>query len=149
MKLILVEDVDRIGSMGDIVNVKRGYARNFLFPRNLAIEMTDGNLKVLEDKKRKRGQQLIKEKASAEELAKRISGISCTISMTAGEEDKLFGSVTAEHIAKAFSSQDISVDKKQVHIAEPIKKLGVYQVEIKLHPEITVRTKVWVVRKNH
>ncbi len=80
-------------------------------------------------------------------MAERISSISCTIPMAAGEEDKLFGSVTAEHIAKALSSEGINVDKKQIHIPEPIKKLGVYPVEIKLHPEVTTKTKVWVVKQ--
>ena len=147
MKAILIEDVDKLGKMGDIVDIKQGYARNFLFPRNLAIEVTDRNLKVLEDKKRKRERQLKKEKIHMEELAGRISSVSCTIPMAAGEEDKLFGSVTTEHIAKAFSSEGINVDKKQIHIPEPIKKLGVYPVEIKLHPEVTTQTKVWVVKK--
>ncbi len=147
MKAILIEDIDKLGKMGDIVDIKQGYARNFLFPRNLAIEVTDRNLKVLEDKKRKREQQLKKGKIEIEELAGRISSISCTIPMAAGEEDKLFGSVTAEHIAKAFSSEGIDLDKKQIHIPEPIKKLGVYPVEIKLHPEVTTQTKVWVVKK--
>ena len=147
MKAILIEDIDKLGKMGDIVDIKQGYARNFLFPRNLAIEVTDRNLKALEDKKRKREQQLKKGKIEIEELAKRISSISCTIPMAAGEEDKLFGSVTAEHIAKAFSSEGINVDKKQIHIPEPIKKLGVYPVEIKLQPEVTTQTKVWVVKK--
>ncbi len=147
MKAILIEDIDKLGKMGDIVDIKQGYARNFLFPRNLAIEVTDRNLKALEDKKRKRERQLKKEKIHMEELARRISSVSCTIPMAAGEEDKLFGSVTAEHIAKAFSSEGINVDKKQIHILEPIKKLGVYPVEIKLHPEVTTQTKVWVVKK--
>jgi large subunit ribosomal protein L9 len=147
MKLLLIEDVDKLGKMGDLIDVKRGYARNFLFPRNLAIEITDRNLKELEDKKRKREQQLKKKKIHMEELAERISSISCTIPMAAGEEDKLFGSVTAEHIAKAFSSEGIDMDKKQIHIPEPIKKLGVYPVEIKLHPEVTTQARVWVVKK--
>ena len=147
MKIILLDDVEKLGKLGDVVEVKKGYARNFLFPRNLAIEAADKNLRVLEAKKRKREQQLAKEKAEAEVLANKISSISCTIPMAAGEEDKLFGSVTTENIAEAFHAEGVEVDKKQIHIIEPIRKLGVYQIDVRLHPEITATTKVWVVKK--
>jgi large subunit ribosomal protein L9 len=147
MRVILVEDVNKLGKLGDVVDVKRGFARNFLFPRKLAIEATDNNLRLLEQKKRKREQQLAREKQEMEELARRITGISCTIPMMAGDEDKLFGSVTAEHIAEAFFAEGIKIDKRHIYLPEPIRKLGVYQVEIKLHPEITTSAKVWVVKK--
>ena len=147
MKVILIEDVGKLGKLGDTVNVKRGYARNFLFPRKLAIEATDKNMKFLEERKKKREHELIKVKSEMEELANRISSVSCTIPMPAGGEDKLFGSVTAEHIAEAFSQEGINIDKKQIHLTEQIRKLGVYQVEIKLHPEVTASAKVWVVKK--
>lgn len=147
MKVILIDDIDALGKLGDVVDVKRGYARNFLFPRNLAMQANDKNLKLLEQKKKIREQQLAKEKSEIEKLAERIAGMSCTIPVAAGEEEKLFGSVTAEHIAEAFVSEGININKKQIHLAGPIHKLGVYQVEIKLHPEITTSTKVWVVRK--
>ena len=147
MKVILMDDVKKLGKLGDIVNVKRGYARNFLFPRNLAIEAGGKNLKILEEKKKKRELDIAKEKRNAEELAKKITGFSCTVPVTAGEEDKLFGSVTAEHIAEAFIAEGLNIDKKQIQLAEPIRKLGIYQIEIKLRPEVTVSTKVWVVKK--
>ena len=147
MKIILLEDVDKLGKLGDVVEVKKGYARNFLFPRDLAVEAIDKNLKILEAKKKKREQALIKQKSEMEELAKRISNMSCTISMAIGEEDKLYGSVTTEDIAEAFRAEGISVDKKQIYFTEPIRKLGVYQIELKLHPEVTAKTKVWVVKK--
>ena len=147
MKVILLDDIEKVGKLGDVIEVKRGYARNFLFPRNLAIEALDKNLKVLEARKRKREQKLASEKAEAEELAKKIGGMSCTIPVAAGEEDKLFGSVTTEHIAEFFNNEGIAIDKKQVHIEEPIKKLGVYPITIKVHPEVTATTKVWVVKK--
>lgn len=147
MKVILIEDIDKLGKLGDVVEVKKGYARNFLFPRNLAIEAGDRSLKVLEEKKKKRAEQLAKEKTEVEELAKRIGNISCTIPMAAGEDDKLFGSVTTEHIREAFLSEGIKIDKRQIHLTEPIKKLGVYQIEIKLPPEIVAATRIWVVRK--
>jgi len=147
MKVILLDDIKKLGNLGDVVNVKRGYARNYLFPKNLAIEALDKNLKVLEARKRRKAEQLAKERAELEELAKRIEAASCTVAVTAGEEDRLFGAVTTEDITAAFRQENINIDKKQVLIGENIKKLGVYQVEIKLHPEITVSTKVWVVRK--
>jgi len=147
MKIILLDDINKLGKLGDIVDVKKGYARNFLFPRSLAIKASDKNLKVLEEKKKRRKQELLKEKRDVEELAQRISNISCTIPMAAGEEDKLFGSVTAEHIREAFLSEGINVDKRHIHLTEPIRRLGVYQVEIKLHPELTTTARVWVVKK--
>lgn len=147
MKVILLDDVEKLGNIGDVVDVKRGYARNFLFPRNLAIEALDKNVKVLEARKRKRERQITKKKQEMEDLGKKIASVSCTIPMTAGEEDKLFGSVTTELIADAFAAEGINIDKKQIHLAEPIRKLGIYQMEIKLHPEVTASTKVWVVRK--
>ena len=147
MELILIEDVAKLGKLGDVVNVKKGYARNFLLPRQLAIEATDKNLKFLEERKKKRQKEAAKTKLGMEELGKKISSVSCTIPMAAGEEDKLFGSVTTEHIKEAFLQEGIEIDKKQIHITEPVRKLGVYQVEIKLHPEVTVSAKVWVVKK--
>jgi len=147
MQVILVKDVDKLGKLGDAVNVKKGYARNFLFPRKLAIEASAGSLKFIEQAKKKHEHELVKAKAEMEELAKKIGGISCTVTMAAGEEDKLFGSVTTEHIKEAFAAEGIDIDKKQIHLVEPIKKLGVYPVEVKLHPEVTATTKVWVVKK--
>ena len=147
MQVILIEDVDKIGKLGDVVNVTRGYARNFLFPRKLAMEATTKNIDLLEQKKKKRVQEIARVKAEMSELAGKVSNTSCTVAVAAGEEDKLFGSVTAEHIKEALAAEGIEVDKKQIHLAEPIRKLGVYQVEIKLHPEITASAKVWVVKK--
>ena len=147
MQVILLKDIDKIGKLGDAVSVKKGYARNFLLPRKLAIEASAGSLKFVEQAKKKHEQELIKAKTEMEELAKKIGGMSCTVTMAAGEEDKLFGSVTAEHIKEAFAAEGVEIDKRQVRLTEPIKKLGVYPVEIKLHPEVTASTKVWVVKK--
>lgn len=147
MKVILLDDVEKLGSLGDVVEVKMGHARNFLFPRNLAIDALDKNLKVLEERKRKREQRLAKEREEMRALAERIANASCAIPMAAGEEDKLYGSVTTELIAEALAQEGITIDKRQIHLAEPIRKLGIYQIEVKLHPEVTVSTKVWVVRK--
>jgi large subunit ribosomal protein L9 len=147
MRVILINDVEKLGKIGDIVDVADGFARNYLFPKNLAIKETKDSLRILEERKRKRTRELEKERAKFEELAKKISGTSFTIAVAAGEEDRLFGSVTAEDIIDALLSENIQIDKRQLSIKEPIKKLGIYHIEIKLHPEITATAKIWVVKK--
>ncbi|MDD5680639.1 MAG: 50S ribosomal protein L9 [Candidatus Omnitrophica bacterium] len=147
MKVILINDVEKLGRMGDLVDVREGYARNYLFPKNLAVKETKESLKAFEERKKKHAQETAKEKIKLEELAKKIGNLSLTIPAAAGDEDKLFGSVTADDIATVFSAENIQIDKKQISIKEPIKKLGVYQVEVKLHPEVTATAKIWVVKK--
>ncbi len=147
MKVILIEDVKKLGSMGDIVQVKEGYARNYLFPRDLAKPATGSNLKIIDDIKRKKTSALAKEKKDAEELKEKLSLISCTISVEAGDDDRLFGSVTSQDIVDAFGEEGFSLDKRRIILDEAIKKLGVYHVTVKLHPEVSGAVKVWVVRK--
>ena len=147
MKVILIEDVVKLGSMGEIVNVKEGYARNFLFPKNLAKLSTEANLKIIEDIKRKKKTAETKEKKAAEELKTKLSLVSCTISVEAGDDDKIFGSVTAQDIASAFEIEGFSLDKRKIILNEAIKKLGVYHVTVKLHLEVSGEVKVWVVKK--
>ncbi len=147
MKVILIEDVKNVGSMGDVMDVKSGFARNFLLPRNLARLATDANLKNIEDIKKKKLLALGKEKAQAEELKEKLAQVSCTVSVEAGDDDKIFGSVTAQDIAEALEQEGYSLDKRKIVIEEPIKKLGVYHVSIKIHPEVTGEVKVWVVKK--
>ncbi len=147
MKVILIEDVKKVGSMGDVVQVKDGYARNYLFPKNLAKLATDSNQNIVDGIKRKKASALLKEKKGAEELKEKLSLMSCTVAVEAGEDDRLFGSVTAQDVAQAFEAEGISLDKRKVLLEEPIKKLGVYHVSVKLHPEVTGAVKVWVVKK--
>ena len=147
MKVILIEDVKKLGSMGDIVQVKEGYARNYLFPRDLAKPATGSNLKIIDDIKRKKTSALAREKKDAEELKEKLSLISCTISVEAGDDDRLFGSVTSQDIVDAFGEEGFSLDKRRIILDEAIKKLGVYHVTVKLHPEVSGAVKVWVVRK--
>jgi len=147
MKIILVKDVDNLGQIGDELEVKDGYARNFLIPQKLALESTDGAVRVLEKKRQERER---KEKLVIEEykvLAEKISGVSCTIAMEAGEEDKLFGAVTSDMISEALNGEGVEIDKKQIVLEEPIKELGVHNVEIKLHPEVRTQARIWVVKK--
>ncbi len=147
MKVILIEDVEKVGSMGEIINVKDGYARNFLFPRKLAKVATDSNLKIIEEIKKKKALVLVKEKKNMEALKEKLALVSCTVSVEAGDDDKLFGSVNAQDIAESLAQEGYDIDKRKITIDEPIKKLGVYHVSVKLHPEVTADVKVWVVKK--
>lgn len=147
MKVILIENVDRLGSMGDVVAVKEGYARNYLIPRKLAKEATPGNMKTLESILKKKAAEDARVLDEAKKLADRITALSLTIHAQAGEEDKLFGSVSAEIISESLSQEGITVDKRDITIDEPIKKLGVYQVSVKVHTQVKAPLKVWVVNK--
>ena len=147
MKLILIKDVENLGKAGEEIEVKDGYASNYLLPRNLAVRLTKANLKVVEDIKRKESLKLKKEKGAAQRLADKIAVASCTISVEAGEEDKLFGSVTSEMIAEAYAAEGFEIDKKRIELETPIKKLGVYHASFKIHPEVSAQLKIWVVKK--
>jgi len=147
LKLILIKDVEKLGQIGDEIEVKDGYARNYLLPRKVAIESTLGAVKILEQKRRERARRELLHKEEMQAIAEKIAGISCTISMEAGEEDKLFGAVTSEMIAEALAIEGAEIDKKKIDLAEPIKALGVYTINIKLHPEVKAQARVWVVKK--
>lgn len=147
MKLILMQDVDKLGHAGDIVNVKEGYARNFLLPNNKAKAATPGNMKLLDARKKKEDLENERKAEAARALANKLSNISLTISMEAGEEDKLFGSVTGEMISDRLKDEGIEIDKKDIVIEEPIKKLGVYQVVARIHPMVKATLRVWIVKK--
>lgn len=147
MQVILKEDVKDLGRIGDIVEVKDGYARNFLIPRGLAVEANPKNIKALEHEKRKIQEAAKKLKSSAEDLKSRMEGKTIIIKAKAGEEDKLFGSVTAMDIAEALKKEGIDVDKKRIIIDEPIKRLGSYNVTVKIHPEISAQLIIQVVQE--
>ena len=148
MKVILIKDVADLGVLGDKKEVKDGFARNFLIPNKFAIEATDGALRILEKKKQEKQRKEEQLKKEYEQIAGKLKDISCTISMDAGEEDKLFGSVTSEMIAEHLRAESgAEIDKKQVVLEDPIKALGVYNVEIRLHPEVRTEVRVWVVKK--
>jgi large subunit ribosomal protein L9 len=147
MKVILTEDVAHRGAAGDMLKVKDGYARNFLIPNGMAIVATTENVKQLEHQKRQIQAKLNKLKKESEGVAKKIEGISCTIVRAAGEEDKLFGSVTSADIYASLKNEGIAVDKKKILLDEPIKNLGIFTVPIKIHSEVTANLKVWVVKE--
>lgn len=146
MKVILTEDVERVGKVGDLVEISDGYARNFLIPKKLAAEATEKNVKALEHEKRLISDKVRKEKKEALELAKKINECSITIPVKVGEEDKLFGSVTAKDIAEALSREGIKIDKKKIQLESPLKELGVFDVPIKLHQETVASLKLWIVK---
>lgn len=147
MKVILTQEIPNLGSFGEVVKVKDGYARNFLIPNGAALMFNPNNLKIIEEKKKNEQVQSKKRKDEALALAEKLTNFSCTVSVKVIEEDRLFGSVTPEMIQKACEIDGVNIDKKVIHLEEPIKKLGVYQVPVKLHPEVTVNFKVWVVKE--
>ena len=147
MKVILREDVENLGKTGQIVNVADGYGRNYLLPRGVAVKASTRNVKMLAHQKRLIEVRQQVQKKEAEELAQRLETVSCTISRKTGEEEKLYGSVTTKDIAEALTAEGVTVDRKRIVLEEPIKKLGVFTVPIKLHPEVTGNIKVWVVEE--
>jgi large subunit ribosomal protein L9 len=142
-----MQDVDKLGRAGDVVDVKEGYARNFLLPRDKAREATSGNMKMLEARKRREALENERKVEAARALANRLSNLSLTITVEAGEEDKLFGSVTSDMISERLKEEGIEIDKKDIIIEEQIKKLGVYQVIARVHPLVKAALRVWVVKK--
>ena len=145
MKVILKTDVKDLGHVGEVVNVKDGFARNFLVPQGLAVEASTKNVKVFEHEKKKIQEMAKKVKAGAAGLAEKISGAKITIKAKAGEEDKLFGSVTSMDIADALKAEGIEIDRKKIQLDEPIKRIGEYTVAIKLHSEVSAHLSVQVV----
>jgi large subunit ribosomal protein L9 len=146
MKVVLKADLINLGKIGDVVEVSQGYARNYLLPQGKALEANVQNLQILEQVKKINDKKLLKLKQEAEEIAKKIESVSCTIVMQAHDE-QLYGAVTSADIAKSLSQEGISVDKKDILLEEPIKALGVYHIPVKLHPEVKPQVKVWVVKE--
>ena len=147
MKIILREDVEHLGTAGTVVNVRDGYARNYLIPRSYAIPATLNNLKGFEHEKRVMEAKKNKRKKEAEGVKAKLERISCSISKKVGEQDKLYGSVTTQDIEKAFNAEGFTIDKKDILLTEAIKALGVYTVPIRVFEDVIANTKVWVVRE--
>jgi len=144
-ELILMADVEGLGLEGQTVKVTEGYARNYLLPRKLAASISQAALKRLEKNRLEREGRQQKDRAAAQALAQVLEQLSCTIPVKVGDNDKLFGSVNANDIADALKAQKIELDRRKIHLAEPIRELGVYTVKVKLHPEVEASLKVWVV----
>lgn len=147
MKIILRKNYDQLGKIGDLVDVKDGFARNFLLPRQIAYIATKGNIRSLEEEKQQIVKKEAKELTAAKSLAAELENVSITIPVKVGEEDKIFGSVTNQMIADALKEKKYDIDKRKIDLEEPIKALGIYSVNIKLHPEVGAVVKTWVVRE--
>jgi large subunit ribosomal protein L9 len=147
MEVILREEVSGLGKAGELVKVKDGFARNFLLPQKKAVVADSKNLKMIEHQKNIAETREKKLRKSSEELAKKLSGMSVTITRDSGAEEKIFGSVTARDIVEALKRDGVALDKRQIILKEPIKQIGAFDVEVKLHPEVTGMVKVLVVKK--
>ncbi|HCY75679.1 MAG: 50S ribosomal protein L9 [Ignavibacterium sp.] len=147
MKVILRQDFESLGKIGEVVDVKDGYARNYLFPRGLAYAALKGNIRSLDEEKKSVEKRNLQELKAAETLAAELETVSVTIPVQVGEEDKIFGTVTTQMIADALKEKSYDIDKRKVEIEEPIKALGIYGVSLKIHPSVNAKIKVWVVRE--
>ena len=147
MKIILKEDFESLGKVGEVVEVKAGFARNFLIPKQVALQATPQNLRVFEQEKARNKIKLSKDKREAELLAEQLKEVSLTANVQVGEEDKIFGAVTSQNISELLSSKGFEIDKRKIQLEEPLKALGVFEVPIKLHTEVEAKIKVWVVKE--
>lgn len=147
MEVILREDIDKVGSRGEIVKVAPGYARNFLLPRRLAVPASDANKKIVEQERQAHLRREAKVQADAQDLAKLMAAVEVTISQKAGENDQLFGSVTAADIAAALEKQGFTIDRRKVQLEEPIKSLGDFKVGLRLHRDVSVEIPIHVVKE--
>jgi len=147
MRIVLREDIDKLGRRGEIVDVAAGFARNFLLPKGKAVPATDGNLKVVERERRRYVLTQAKEREEAAAVARRLAGISCTIVRKVGENEQLYGSVTASDIADFLAKEGVVVDKRRILLEEPLKALGIYTVPVKVHSEVMGEVRVWVVKE--
>jgi large subunit ribosomal protein L9 len=145
MKVILRKNHASLGNMGDLVDVRPGYARNFLIPTDLAYVATESAVRALEEEKKQEGRRHDKAQGIAEKRAVELGKLSITIPMQVGEEEKLFGAVTSAMIAEALKAHGADVDRRSILLEEPIKALGIYEVPVKLHTNVTATIKVWVV----
>src|SRR6266498_1001693 len=145
MQLILREDVDSLGRSGDLVTVKDGYGRNYLLPRKLAVLASEQNVRRVEHEKAVISARQAKLKGTAQEQAKALEGLSVNIGRKVGEQDKLYGSVTALDIAEALAAAGQRIDRRHLHLPEPIKALGTFPVEVRLHREVVAKVQVHVV----
>jgi large subunit ribosomal protein L9 len=147
MQVILLEEVSSLGKAGDMVKVSDGYGRNFLIPQKKAILATEKNIKSLEHQKRLVQHRMAKTKKDVQKMAFEIENLSCTFTRAVGESGKLFGSVTSMDIETYLKENGLSIDRKKIHLEEPLKSVGMFTVPIKLHADIVANLKVWIVQE--
>ena len=146
MDVILLKDIDRVGKEGTVVHVRPGFARNYLLPEGLALVARPEYIRDVEERKRRAALKAQRLRKQAEQLGQRLQSRSLTLKLNLGEGDKAFGSVTAHEIARALTEEGIPIDKHAVELSEPIKTLGIYEVPVRLHPEVTATLKLWIVK---
>jgi large subunit ribosomal protein L9 len=146
MEVILREDIDNLGTRGQVVKVAPGYARNFLLPKRLAVQATEANKKIVEQERQAHLRKEAKAQGEAEELGKLVSNVTITIKQKAGDNDQLFGSVTSKDIADGLTAQHYTIERRRIQLEEPIKQLGEYKVPVRLHKNVTVEITVVVAK---
>ena len=147
MKVILRKEFESLGKVGEIAEVKAGYARNYLIPQGIALKADKKNIKLLETEQQRIEVKLSKDQKIAEKLAEKLSTVSCTAAVTVGEEDRVFGSITTQDISDLLKDKGFDIDRKKILLVESIKALGIYDVAIKLHSEVEAKIKLWVVKE--
>jgi len=148
MEIILREDIEKLGTRGQVVRVAAGYARNFLLPKRLAVPATEGNKKIVEQERQAHLRRETKLKGEAEDLSKILGGVNITIAQKAGENEQLFGSVTTKDIVEALEKQNFTIDRRKIQLDEPIKQLGTFTVPVRLHRDVTANITVQVVKED-
>ena len=147
MKVILRKDQEKLGAVGALIDVKDGYARNYLIPKGIAYPATKGSVHALEEEKKQTGRREAKQLKTSQQLASELEKMSITIKVKVGEDERLFGSVTSQDIADAVKEKGIEIDKRIIDLPEPIKALGIYSVDARLHTSVIGKINVWVVRE--
>ena len=147
MEIILREDIENLGTRGDVVKVAAGYARNFLLPKKLAVPANDSNKKIVEQERQAHLRKEAKLEGEAQDLAKLMTGVSVTIKQKAGENDQLFGSVTSKDVVDALAAKGFNVDRRKVQLEEAIKQLGEFKVQVKLHKDVSAEVTVVVAKE--
>ena len=147
MEIILSKDVQSLGKLGELVKVNDGYARNYLLPKKLAFVATPANLKKIEQQEKKRKLDYEQQKQDAQDVASKLNKVSCTLSVEVNDLDKLYGAVTEADIANALEVEGFTIEKKDIIIEKPIEELGIFDISINLHSDVTAKIRLWVTKK--
>ena len=147
MKVILKKKYESYGEVGEVITVKSGFARNFLIPNGIAMAATESNMKIIVQERKQLEAAEQRAVADAQTLKEKLETVSVTAELQVGEEEKVFGAVTAQNIADLLKEKDFEIDRRKIVLEEPLKALGVYEVPIKLHPDVEAKIKVWVVKQ--
>ena len=148
MNIILMENVEKLGQVGDVVKVKNGYARNYLLPRQLGVPATAGNVKRIEKEKAKRLAIYEAEKKEAEKAAEALSKVSLTVAVEVNDQEKLYGAISESDIVEAFEAAGQKIDKKSLVLEKPVDDLGIFEIGVKLHPQVVAKIRLWVTKKS-